>query len=124
YVNAFMVLALLLVAIGLYGTLSYLTRERTREIGIRLALGATRQEIRRIVVSQGLRWALIGSGIGMLGTLASASLLHSALYGVGAINLPALLAGLGLACAVAIFACWLPARRATRIDPMIALRSE
>ena len=124
YVNAFMVLALLLVAIGLYGTLSYLTRERTREIGIRLALGASRQEIRRIVVSQGLRWAVIGSGLGMLGALASASLLHSGLYGVGAVNIPALLAGLGLACTVSVLACWLPARRATRIDPMIALRSE
>lgn len=124
YVNAFMALALLLVAIGLYGTLSYLTRERTREIGIRLALGASRQDIRRIVIGQGLRWALIGSAIGIAGAFALASVLRSMLFGIGAINLPALLAGLGLACAVAIFACWLPARRATRIDPMIALRSE
>ena len=119
YVNAFMALALLLVAIGLYGTLSYLTRER-----IRLALGASRQEIRRIVIGQGLRWALLGSAIGIAGAFALSSVLRSMLFGIGAINLPALLAGLGLACAVSVFACWLPARRATRVDPMVALRSE
>jgi len=124
YVNVFMGLALLLVAIGLYGTLSYLTRERTREIGIRLALGATRRDIRTIVVAQGLRWALLGSAIGIAGAFAIASALRSLLFGIGAIDIPAMLAALGLACAVSVFACWIPARRATRVDPMIALRAD
>lgn len=124
YVNAFMALALLLVGIGLFGTLSYLTRQRTREIGIRLALGASRRSIRAIVVGQGLRWALLGAGLGIAGAFALSTLLRSMLFGIEPVNLPSLLASLVLVSAVAMLSCWLPARRATRVDPMVALRAE
>jgi putative ABC transport system permease protein len=123
-VSVFMGLALLLVAIGLYGTLSYLIRQRTREIGIRLALGAAPSSIGRLVIAQGLRWVLTGSVLGIAGAYAAATMLRSLLWGIAPFNPATLAAGLVLIVAVCLLACWLPSRRATRVDPLVALRAE
>ena len=116
--------ALLLAMVGVHGVLSYTVAQRSREIGIRMALGADRQNVGRLVVGQGARLAIAGLTIGLLGALAAARVLETLLYGVrphdpatfGAVAL-----GLG---AVALLASWLPARRAAATDPMVALRSE
>ncbi len=122
--GVFAAIALLLAAIGLYGVLSYIVAQRTREVGVRLALGATAGDVRRLLLGQGLRLAAIGLGVGLLGAVAVGRAMASVLYGVSpfdALNLGAvalLLLAIGLA------ASWLPAWRATRIDPVEALRAE
>ncbi|HEV8600476.1 MAG TPA: ABC transporter permease [Gemmatimonadales bacterium] len=116
--------ALLLAMVGVHGVLSYTVAQRSREIGIRMALGADRANVGRLVVGQGARLALAGLTLGVLGALAAARLLASLLYGVRPYDpatFTAVALGLG---AVALLASWLPARRATRVDPMIALRAE
>ncbi|MGH9476413.1 MAG: ABC transporter permease [Terriglobales bacterium] len=120
----FGVLALLLAAIGLYALLAQEVTLRTREIGIRMALGAERRQVLRLVVGLGLGLAAGGIGLGLAGALAATRYLHSLLYGVGASD-PLTLTGVGvILLGVAFAACWLPARRATRVDPMVALRYE
>jgi putative ABC transport system permease protein len=123
-VDFFMAAALGLVAVGLYGTLSYHVLQRTREIGVRMAIGAARGDIVRLVFGQGAAWVLIGVIIGIGGALALASMLRAMIYGVDPLNPVSLLAGAGAVAAAAVLACWLPARRASRIDPMVALRAE
>ena len=116
--------ALLLAAIGIYGLMAYSVEQRTQEIGIRLALGAEHGTVRNMVVFQGMRLALIGVVIGVGSAFGLTKLIASLLYGVQArdplifIGVPVLLA------AVALIAVWLPARRATRVSPVDALRSE
>jgi predicted permease len=115
-------LALLLSGLGIYGLIAYFTGQRTREIGIRLALGAQRKDILRLVLNQGVTIAVIGIGLGILGALAMSRLLTSFIFGIGAIDavtFATVAISLGI---VAMVACWVPARRATRIDPMSALR--
>jgi predicted permease len=123
-VNFFMATALGLVAVGLYGTLSYYVQQRTREIGVRVAMGALKGDIVRLVFAQGSRWVGAGLVIGLGGSLAVSSALKSLVYRMDGLTAPPLLlatAAVGLA---AIIACWLPARRAAKLDPLEALRAD
>jgi len=117
-------IALLLAAIGLYAIMAYAVSQRTHEIGVRLALGAPRSSILRMVLGQGLKLTLVGMALGMAGSIAMTRFMVSLLYGVGATDaLTFILVSLMLAGAT-LLACWLPARRATRVDPLITLRSD
>ncbi len=117
-------LALLLAMVGLYGVLSYNALRRLREIGIRLALGAQRSDIRTLILGQGLRLLVVGLTIGLAGVIVFSRVLRSFLFEVNALD-PAIYLGVSLLLAfAALLACWIPARRATRVDPMVALRYE
>ena len=116
--------ALLLAAIGLYGVMSYAVSRRTREIGIRMALGAERSKVLRLMLRQGLTLALAGVTLGLAGAIAATRVMQSLLYGISATDPVTFVAVTLLLIAVVLAACWIPARRATRVDPVIALRSE
>ncbi|HUG12043.1 MAG TPA: ABC transporter permease [Opitutaceae bacterium] len=122
--SLFAAIALLLACIGLYGVMAYSVAQRTRELGIRMALGAGRGGLLRLVLGQGLRLLVIGVVIGAIGAAAAAPVLESQLYNVGRFD-PFVFLGVSLTLvAVGALACWLPARRATRINPIEALRAE
>ncbi len=116
--------ALLLTAAGIYGVVAYFVGKRRHEIGLRLALGASAGNVVRLVVTQGMRPVSIGIGLGTLGSLACGPLLASQLYGVSTLNLLTLLTVAALLAVVAALACYLPARKAACVDPMVALRTE
>jgi len=122
--SLFAALALLLASIGLYGVVSFGVRQRTREIGVRLTLGATPTAIRRAVVGEGLTAAGAGLGLGLLGALAVGGLLERLLFGVSSKDPLTYAVVAGVLLAVALVAAYLPARRATRVDPMLALRTD
>ena len=120
----FAALALVLASVGLYGVMALTVAQRTRELGIRMALGAARANIFRLVLSHGMSLIAVGSVIGLIGAVAVGRMLMSLLYNVGALDSGALIIAILALSVVALIACTVPARRATRVDPIIALRAE
>jgi putative ABC transport system permease protein len=123
-VSAFAVLALVLASIGIYGVMAYAVTQRTQEIGVRMALGARRQDVLRLVLGLGLRLTILGVLIGLVGALLSTRLMGSLLFEISAVNPLAFMLPAALLAIVTLLAAYLPARRAASIDPIRALRAE
>jgi putative ABC transport system permease protein len=116
--------ALLLGAVGIYGVIAYIAAQRTREIGIRMALGAQAADVRRLVLGQGMMLAGIGIAIGLVGALGVTRVMRALLYETSPTDLLTFAGVVPLLVAAALLACWIPARRAMRADPIVALRCE
>jgi putative ABC transport system permease protein len=122
--GSFGILAIVLAAIGIYGVMSYVVAGRTREVGLRVALGAARGDVLFLIMRQGMSLALIGLVLGLLGGFGVAQLIVKVLFGVNPTD-PVTFVGVALLLTlVAALACYLPARRATKVDPLVALRYE
>jgi len=120
--GAFAVLALVLAAVGIYGLIAYAVVQRTREIGIRLAIGATPANVLGLVVADGARLAAIGAAIGLVGAFAFTRVMRSVLFDIAPFDPIAIAGASAVLLGVAVLASWLPARRAARIDPLTAIR--
>jgi putative ABC transport system permease protein len=120
----FAAVALILAAVGIYGVMAYLVAQRTREIGIRMALGASTQAVMRLVVGRGLALTLAATLLGIAGAAALSRTLSTLLFGVAPLDPVTFAAAATVLGAVALLACYLPARRAARVDPVVALAEE
>jgi putative ABC transport system permease protein len=123
-VGAFALTALALAVIGIYGVTSYLVAHRTHEIGIRIALGANSFDVLKLALRQGMALAFAGVGAGLTLALATTRLMANLLYGVGATDPATFVAVPLFLIGVSFVACWIPARRATQVDPLVAIRRE
>jgi ABC-type antimicrobial peptide transport system permease subunit len=122
--SVFAGLALLLAAVGVYGVLAYTVEQSKHEIGVRMALGAPRAQILRLFLGQGVKWAMLGGGAGLLAAFILVRFMRSMLFEVGAYDPGIFASGVAMLTIVVLMACYLPALRATKIDPMAAVRSE
>jgi len=122
--GGFAVLALVLAGVGVYGVISYVVTARTHEVGIRMALGAQRVDVLRLFIKQGMVRVLIGVGLGLFGAFALTRVMTSMLFGVSANDPTTFAVVASLLCLIAVMACYFPARRAARVDPLVALRHE
>jgi ABC-type lipoprotein release transport system permease subunit len=122
--GVFAALAVILASVGLYGVVAYAVAQRTRELGVRMALGATRRDVLRLVLGQGARLTLLGVAVGTVGALALSRVVASLLYGITATDPLTFLAVPALLGAVAVLASYAPARRAMKVDPLVAMRAE
>lgn len=123
-INFFMAVALALLAVGIYGTLSYHVLQRTREIGVRMAMGASQGEVIKLVFRQGSTWVAIGVGLGIGGAIGLTFAIRSLVYGLESVDPWALVWAMLAIGGATLIACWLPARRASRVDPILALRTD
>jgi putative ABC transport system permease protein len=122
--GAFAVLALVLAVVGLYGVIAQLVEQRTHEIGVRMALGAQQSDVLKMVIGEGLTLAVLGVGLGLMAAAGLAQFIAALLYGVGATDVVTMAGGSAVLIAAAFLATYVPARRATRVEPVVALRYE